>query len=537
VALVVALASCACGFATDLRTVQQLYDGGHFVEAWQQARQVVARQPLNAEALYWSGLAALRCGAIKEAESALTRSVKLRPDYYAAAFALGEVFEKADRIAKAIEWYEVASRLAPKAPEPLARIGKIYQDNGAWGRASAYYGRSQALGPTSGVTEALGTMRQAQREQARGVVSAETFRSLAGVARGVKPLPAQPVSTALPQEPAQMAFRISFPRDKSEVSDLSIEARAQLDEVSRALLSPEWKTRRPMVVEGHACSCGSASQNLELGRKRAEAIRQYLVSKGALTSVDSESTSKGESNPLEPSSNPELSQFACERNESHNLNRRVVLKEKRSGAVAQVSFWYRPIGGGEFRPLTSGAELRSKDQIKVKVESFEPVHAYVFHHGSAGDWAVLFPNKRVTNGDISANPLPASTPLWLPGTGDGLELDDIPGKEQTLVFVSPGPDPELERVAARLRGEVPRQRPASLKQPTPDSAEGATSGSHEDSRVPPENVTAPAASGDQEGEWDIITRSLKGVAASKPGSILLKLRSYASVSFEHRARP
>jgi outer membrane protein OmpA-like peptidoglycan-associated protein len=279
---------------------------------------------------------------------------------------------------------------------------------------------------------------------------------------------------------------------------------------------------------------------MELGLKRAEAIREYLIAKGALSQSESKSASMGSSNPVKVSPHPQLSYEACERDETHNMNRRVVLKEQRSGAVAQVSFWYRPATGGDFRPLTSGAALRTKDQIKVKLESFEAVHAYVFHHGSAGDWSVLFPNKGITPA-APANPLPNGSPLWIPGPGDGLSLDETPGPEETLVFVSPGPDPDLEKIASRLRGgeavaEVPPPKAAKQQaQQAPQTQQQAQAPQpqaqqHPQARQQAQGPSdyAPAA------DFDIPTRGLKGVPASAPGNLLLKLRSFASVKFEHK---
>jgi peptidoglycan-associated lipoprotein len=541
-AAVVALFAVSMGWAQDAGALQRLLEAGRPVEAWQQARQWAGRQPASAEAQYWSGLTALRCGAFDEAEAALGRSLKIRPASVPAAMALGETFDRQDRPAKAIEWYEKAWELDKSQSEPLVRIARVYQQNAAWSDAEEYFKRAQALGAGS-VAEDLDAARTAAKEQASGVVSA---RSLAANSRGLKP-PVKNAAEASVKAPAagddaaRVAFQISFPRNKFAVADLSPTARAQLDEVAASLLTPEWKAKGPLLVEGHACSCGTASYNMELGLKRAEAIREYLIAKGALSQSESKSASMGSSNPVKVSPHPQLSYEACERDETHNMNRRVVLKEQRSGAVAQVSFWYRPATGGDFRPLTSGAALRTKDQIKVKLESFEAVHAYVFHHGSAGDWSVLFPNKGITPA-APANPLPNGSPLWIPGPGDGLSLDETPGPEETLVFVSPGPDPDLEKIASRLRGgeavaevpplkvakqpqQAPQQPPA---QPQPQSQPQSQRQASHQPQAPP----TPATS--QLEDYVISTRGLKGVPASAPGNLLLKLRSFASVKFEHK---
>lgn len=273
---------------------------------------------------------------------------------------------------------------------------------------------------------------------------------------------------------------------------------------------------------------------MELGRKRAESIRAYLIARGALTVADSQAISLGSSNPVIVSTQPQLNNEACQRDETHNFNRRVVLREQRAGAAAQVSFWYRPAAGGEFRPLTNGAILHTRDQIKVKMEPFETVHTYVFHHGSAGDWAMLFPNKDITPG-AAANPLPGGASFWIPGKGDGLALDETTGAEETLVFVSPGPDPELELIAAQIRGGI---QPTSAAPRPPRTAiqGGAVGVTPTPGPIPGGSLVTPQPPPRPEpiGDMNIITRGLKGVAASKPGNLLLKLRSFASVKFEHQ---
>ena len=541
-AAIAALFAVGVGWTQDAGTLQRLLETSRPVEAWQQARQWAERQPASAEAQYWSGLTALRCGAFEEAEAALGRSLKIRPASIPAAMALGEAFDRQDRPAKAIEWYEKAWELDKSQSEPLVRIARVYQQNAAWSDAEEYFKRAQALGASS-VAEDLDATRTAAKEQATGVVSA---RSLAANSRGLKP-PVKNAAEASVQarvageDAARVAFQISFPRNKFAVADLSPTARAQLDEVAASLMTPEWKAKGPLLVEGHACSCGTASYNMELGLKRAEAIREYLITKGALSQSESKAASMGSSNPVKVSPHPQLSYEACERDETHNKNRRVVLKEQRSGAVAQVSFWYRPAAGGDFRPLTSGASLKTKDQIKVKLESFEAVHAYVFHHGSAGDWSVLFPNKEITP-ETPANPLPNGSPLWIPGPGEGLALDETPGPEETLVFVSPGPDPDLERIASRLRGgeavaEVPppkAPKPPQPKQPPtlPSQPQQQGQAQQQPQALPTPPPTSQPTS--QPEDYVISTKGLKGVPASAPGNLLLKLRSFASVKFEHK---
>ncbi len=59
--------------------------------------------------------------------------------------------------------------------------------------------------------------------------------------------------------------------------DLLAGAQIKLNEVAEALKAQK---DRDIVVEGHTDNQGTAQSNLELGQKRAEAVRSYIVSRG-----------------------------------------------------------------------------------------------------------------------------------------------------------------------------------------------------------------------------------------------------------------
>jgi len=61
-------------------------------------------------------------------------------------------------------------------------------------------------------------------------------------------------------------------------STLLPSAQTKLDQVAEALASVK---ERPLLVEGHTDSQGSDTDNLALSQRRAEAVRTYLVQKGA----------------------------------------------------------------------------------------------------------------------------------------------------------------------------------------------------------------------------------------------------------------
>ena len=92
---------------------------------------------------------------------------------------------------------------------------------------------------------------------------------------------ATPVASAAPAEPADVAAfetvvlrPVNFQLDRAE---LTAPSKKTLDEVAARLKAhPEMK----LTIEGHADETGSAEYNERLGQRRAESVRDYLVSKG-----------------------------------------------------------------------------------------------------------------------------------------------------------------------------------------------------------------------------------------------------------------
>lgn len=92
---------------------------------------------------------------------------------------------------------------------------------------------------------------------------------------------------------------VLFPTGKSELLEL---AKRKLDDVAAALkdIDPNQK----VVIEGHTDSRGSDANNLELSRKRAEAVRDYLASQG-VSADRMQAVGRGESQPIAPNDTPE----------------------------------------------------------------------------------------------------------------------------------------------------------------------------------------------------------------------------------------
>jgi peptidoglycan-associated lipoprotein len=72
--------------------------------------------------------------------------------------------------------------------------------------------------------------------------------------------------------------RVFFDTDSSELSD---QARATLDKQAQWLNN---YNRYSFTIEGHADERGTREYNIALGARRAETVRQYLVSRGVAAS-------------------------------------------------------------------------------------------------------------------------------------------------------------------------------------------------------------------------------------------------------------
>ena len=67
----------------------------------------------------------------------------------------------------------------------------------------------------------------------------------------------------------------------SAKADLSPGAQLKLNDVANALTQQDPDSK--IVVEGHTDSQGSASNNQDLSQRRAQAVRDYLVTRGIAT--------------------------------------------------------------------------------------------------------------------------------------------------------------------------------------------------------------------------------------------------------------
>jgi OmpA-OmpF porin, OOP family len=116
--------------------------------------------------------------------------------------------------------------------------------------------------------------------------------------RGLHVLNSQPAGTGTSQMPA-VGLDIKFKLGSAELTD---DAKDQVKQLADAIKS-EQLSKYHFLVEGHTDSTGRPDANMTLSKRRAEAVKNYLVSTYSVPRSRLESIGRGQSMPIN-ASNP-----------------------------------------------------------------------------------------------------------------------------------------------------------------------------------------------------------------------------------------
>ncbi len=108
-------------------------------------------------------------------------------------------------------------------------------------------------------------------------------------------------------EPVSLGLPIKFDYDSSVLNKSSLDYLKQLG----TMLNLEKMANETIMIEGHTDAKGSEQYNMDLSKKRSQAVRDFLISNYQIAPSRIKTTGKGESSPL-----PNKSKF-------DPLNRRV----------------------------------------------------------------------------------------------------------------------------------------------------------------------------------------------------------------------
>ena len=337
----------------------------------------------------------IACSTLAQTPSGLGELQSLREDAQAAA-SRGEWAEAASLFGSALS----ADHNAVWAYQGL---GDVYRANGAWDKAMAQYDAAAALAPQDDLLRQLASLsRQALEESRAGFVTAATLQAVAAVPWTWSRTPdagSRSLGTATAQ---RIPLQVAFPRDQFALHSLPASAQRQLEEVAK-LIAANWTGDFKIEMEGHTCRCGSAEANLALGRKRAEAIRDFLLEKRVTLPENITTISFGSARPVDSPGASSLPPAVCERDEIHSRNRRVVIvvygeaKPHHNRPLLEVSFLARHTGRPTFELLSDGARLRT-GEITVCGYSLEQQSLPTFSIGDRAGSGRCFSRRKTVNG-------------------------------------------------------------------------------------------------------------------------------------------
>lgn len=165
--------SPAAPIAEQLRAATQLVYQGRFLQAEASARQVLARQPRNAEAHYVLALSAMFQNRHAEALPHADKAISLAAGDAQYAFVRALCLAGAGRAEEAVEGYRRALALRPAFFEAWANLGNLLESLQRHAQAEEAYARALRLKPgVAAVLNGLGMCRLARGETAQ---AAEAF--------------------------------------------------------------------------------------------------------------------------------------------------------------------------------------------------------------------------------------------------------------------------------------------------------------------------------------------------------------------------
>lgn len=117
-----------------------------------------------------------------------------------------------------------------------------------------------------------------------------------GLTRGAtRGLPGAASETVPGQSGGVVGYRIQFEFDSDRISQRDAPF---LSEIARMLAFPEMRDR-VLVIEGHTDAVGSRSYNLNLSKRRALSVRNYLTDRYGINPLILEVVGMGEADPLD----------------------------------------------------------------------------------------------------------------------------------------------------------------------------------------------------------------------------------------------
>ena len=147
---------------------------------------------------------------------------------------------------------------------------------GECGGASAEPAIEKEAPATKGFRLARATTTQPTSDTTRAIAPSRTVGALRPSAPVTRVAAATRAPRAAPVAGARADLRISFQSGSDQMTDVGVQ-KAQV--FAKSLLLPVLTSKR-FLIEGHTDSVGAYDSNVDLSRRRAQAVADYLVAQG-----------------------------------------------------------------------------------------------------------------------------------------------------------------------------------------------------------------------------------------------------------------
>jgi len=239
-----------------------------------------------------------------------------------------------------------------------------------------------------------------------------------------------------------VAMHLTFALNSAELSDHS---KAVLTSLGRAL---ERKSLRGYVYQlaGHTCDRGTATHNLDLSRRRALSVQNYLTKNYNLHTQQFMVNWYGETQPMVPNADEA----------ARRQNRRVVITntlqtfDQPLATDEPVVLMVKCHRGDWEETLEDGDALTARDLYAVEFKTTTNLCVYIYQVDPAGQVTQLFPNPKFST---AANPVAAEAYQRLPEPGYWFYLDDNTGREQVILLAAESSLDDPGTLCARIATE------------------------------------------------------------------------------------
>ena len=251
----------------------------------------------------------------------------------------------------------------------------------------------------------------------------------------------QPTRAAGGVSEPSLTMHLEFKFNSDELTPQTIK---YLDALGTALQDP---TLRGYLyrIEGHTCNIGSDAYNLDLSRRRALSVVDYMVRTFGLQREQFEVQGYGKDRPV----------ASNDTEESRQQNRRVVIVNTLHTFHAEainrpsINVKVKYSRAKEERNLSDGDTLTHRDNYAVEFTPKTTAHVYVYQVDATGNVTRLYPNPEFSQ---SGNPVEPGRLYRVPNLGRWLYLDANKGTEHIVVVAQKDALEDPLKVCNRVLG-------------------------------------------------------------------------------------